>query len=110
MSEIKEQASVYASYSSLAFLVSVSVDDAEVQATALSIATRLANGAPSATRWTKYALNNWLRQAGPTFDAWLALEMFRFGGAEVREGVKSFREKRAPEFPLDSPVSPTPRD
>jgi len=87
-------------------LVSVAVDDAEVQETALSIAVRLANGAPSATRWTKYALNNWLRQAGPTFDASLALEMFGFGGAEVREGVKSFREKRAPEFPVDTPVSP----
>ncbi|VWB34299.1 enoyl-CoA hydratase/isomerase family protein [Burkholderia lata] len=87
-------------------LVSVAVDDAEVQETALSIAVRLANGAPSATRWTKYALNNWLRQAGPTFDASLALEMFGFGGAEVREGVKSFREKRAPEFPVTTPVSP----
>lgn len=88
-------------------LVSVAVDDADVQETALSIAVRLVNGAPSATRWTKYALNNWLRQAGPTFDASLALEMLGFGGAEVREGVKSFREKRAPEFPLETPVSPT---
>jgi enoyl-CoA hydratase len=87
-------------------LVSVAVDDAEVQGTALSIATRLANGAPSATRWTKYALNNWLRQAGPTFDASLALEMFGFGGSEVREGVASFREKRAPEFPVSTAVSP----
>lgn len=87
-------------------LVSVAVDDAEVQDTALSIATRLANGAPSATRWTKYALNNWLRQAGPIFDTSLALEMLGFGGAEVREGVSALREKRAPEFPVDSPVSP----
>ncbi|AOR72845.1 enoyl-CoA hydratase [Burkholderia stabilis] len=90
-------------------LVSVAVDDADVQQTALSIAIRLVNGAPSATRWTKYALNNWLRQAGPTFDASLALEMLGFGGEEVREGVKSFREKRAPEFPIDTPVSPTRR-
>jgi enoyl-CoA hydratase len=87
-------------------LVSLAVDDAEVQDTAVSIATRLANAAPSATRWTKYALNNWLRQAGPTFDASLALEMLGFGGAEVREGVASFREKRAPVFPAGTPVSP----
>ncbi|MBZ5790640.1 enoyl-CoA hydratase/isomerase family protein [Burkholderia contaminans] len=91
-------------------LVSVAVDDADVQQTALSIAIRLVHGAPSATRWTKYALNNWLRQAGPTFDASLALEMLGFGGEEVREGVKSFREKRAPEFPIDTPVSPTRRE
>jgi enoyl-CoA hydratase len=87
-------------------LVALAVDDAELQETALSIATRLVNGAPSAVRLTKYALNNWLRQAGPTFDASLALEMLGFGGAEVREGVASFREKRAPQFPLDTPVSP----
>ncbi|MBB5406400.1 enoyl-CoA hydratase [Paraburkholderia sp. WC7.3g] len=87
-------------------LVSVAVDDADVQEMALSIATRLVSGAPSATRWTKYALNNWLRQAGPIFDASLALEMLGFGGAEVCEGVKSFREKRVPEFPVDTPVSP----
>ncbi|WP_042877255.1 enoyl-CoA hydratase/isomerase family protein [Cupriavidus necator] len=80
-------------------LVSLAVDEAELQDTAVSIATRLANGAPSAIRWTKYALNNWLRQAGPTFDASLALEMFGFGGPEVKEGVASFREKRIPVFP-----------
>jgi enoyl-CoA hydratase len=88
-------------------LVSLAVDDDEVQQTALSIATRLAACAPSATRWTKYALNNWLRQAGPIFDASLALEMLGFGGAEVREGVASFREKRAPAFAFETPVSPT---
>ncbi|WP_444634751.1 enoyl-CoA hydratase/isomerase family protein [Cupriavidus oxalaticus] len=80
-------------------LVSLAVDEAELQDTAVSIATRLANGAPSAIRWTKYSLNNWLRQAGPTFDASLALEMFGFGGPEVKEGVASFRDKRAPVFP-----------
>lgn len=80
-------------------LVSLAVDEADLQDTAVSIATRLANGAPSAIRWTKYALNNWLRQAGPTFDASLALEMFGFGGPEVKEGVASFREKRIPVFP-----------
>lgn len=85
-------------------LVSVAVDDAEVQDAALAIAKRLADGAPSAIRWTKYAMNNWLRQAGPIFDASLALEMFGFGGPEVKEGVASFREKRAPVFSQDTLV------
>ncbi|MCO5397864.1 enoyl-CoA hydratase/isomerase family protein [Ralstonia soli] len=85
-------------------LISLAVEEAELQDTALSIATRLAAGAPSAIRWTKYALNNWLRQAGPIFDASLALEMFGFGGPEVKEGVASFREKRAPVFSQNTPV------
>src|SRR5207245_9257968 len=49
-------------------LISLAVDDAELDAKALAIATRLAEGAPNAIRWTKYALNNWLRAAGPIFD------------------------------------------
>lgn len=85
-------------------LVSLCVEDAELQDKALEVATRLANGAQSAIRWTKYALNNWLRQAGPTFDASLALEMLGFGGSEVKEGLASYREKRGPQFPEDSGV------
>jgi len=79
-------------------LVALAVDEEELQERALSLAVRLAAGAPSAMRWTKYALNNWLRQAGPIFDASLALEMLGFGGPEVREGLASFRERRAPDF------------
>ena len=57
-----------------------------------------AAGAPTAIRWTKYALNNWLRQAGPTFDSSLALEFMGFAGDEVREGLAALREKREPRF------------
>ncbi|WP_137163977.1 enoyl-CoA hydratase/isomerase family protein [Pseudomonas asiatica] len=80
-------------------LVSLCVDSEQLQARALDVATRLAEGAQSAIRWTKYSLNNWLRQAGPIFDASLALEMLGFGGEEVKEGVRAHREKRAPKFP-----------
>ncbi len=85
-------------------LVSLSVPDSELDAKALEIATRLAEGAPSAIRWTKYAMNNWLRMMGPTFDASLALEFLGFTGAEAREGLASFKERRRPKFDPGSPV------
>ena len=59
-------------------LVSQCVDDEKVYETALAVANRLAKGSPSAIRWTKYALNNWLRIAGPIFDTSTALEFLGF--------------------------------
>jgi len=85
-------------------LVSLCVEDDALDETALEIAAKLARGAPSAIRLTKYALNNWLRLAGPSFDASLALEFLGWTGEEVREGIASLREKRKPDFPKDSPV------
>ena len=84
-------------------LVSLCVDESELQAKALEVARRLTRGSQPALRWTKYSLNNWLRMAGPTFDTSLALEMLGFSGPDVREGAKSLREKRAPTFDPDSP-------
>jgi enoyl-CoA hydratase len=83
-------------------LVSLAVDDPELDTKAVEIATRLAEGAQSAIRWTKFALNNWLRQAGPIFDNSLALEFLGFSGPDVREGLASHLEKRKPAFPPDS--------
>ena len=80
-------------------LVSLCVPGGKLMETAWDIATRLAQGSQPAIRWTKRALNNWLRQAGPIFDQSLALEMLSFMGPDVREGVRAIREKRAPEFP-----------
>ena len=85
-------------------LISLTVDDAELDARAVAVATRLAEGAQSAIRWTKYSINNWLRQMGPTFDASLALEFMGFSGPEVKEGLASHREKRRPVFPEDTPL------
>ena len=79
-------------------LISLTVDDEELDDKALEVATRLSKGAPSAIRWTKNALNNWFRMAGPSFDASVAYEMLGLTGPEVREGVASHREKRAPNF------------
>ena len=82
-------------------LVSLTCEEAELQAKALEVARKLAAGAQTALRWTKYSLNNWLRLAGPTFDASLALEMLGFTGPEAKEGIASHREKRKPSFPSE---------
>jgi enoyl-CoA hydratase len=79
-------------------LVSLAVDESELLPKAVEVANRLAHGSQTAIRWTKYALNNWLRSAGPTFDASLALEFMGFSGPDVQEGVKSLRERRVPDF------------
>lgn len=85
-------------------LVSLVVDDDELQDRAVAVAKRLTAGAPNAIRLTKHALNNWYRAMGPTFDASLALEMLGFAGDEPKEGVASLREKRDPKFSPDSPL------
>ena len=80
-------------------LVALACEESELQAKALEVARKLAAGAQTALRWTKYSLNNWLRMAGPAFDASLALEVLGFTGPEAKEGVASHRERRKPEFP-----------
>jgi enoyl-CoA hydratase len=82
-------------------LVSLAVPDEEVQTRAMDVAVRLAEGAPNAIRWTKYALNNWLRAAGPIFDASLGMEFLGFSGHELPEGTAALREKRKPNFSRD---------
>ena len=80
-------------------LVSMTCEEQELEQKALETARKLAAGAQTALRWTKYSLNNWLRMAGPAFDASLALEILGFTGPEAKEGVASHREKRKPSFP-----------
>ncbi len=79
-------------------LVSLAVYEDKLLDKAYEVAEKLANGSQTAIRWTKYALNNWLRQAGPSFDTSLALEFMGFAGPDVNEGVASLRERRAPRF------------
>jgi enoyl-CoA hydratase len=80
-------------------LVSLVCDEKDLQKTSLEVARKIAGGAQSAIRWTKYSLNNWLRMAGPAFDASLALEVLGFTGPEVKEGIAALKEKRPPKFP-----------
>ena len=79
-------------------LISLAVEEEDLPKKAYDVADRLANGSQTALRWTKYALNNWLRQAGPSFDASLALEFMGFAGPDVKEGLASLRDRRPPQF------------
>jgi enoyl-CoA hydratase len=79
-------------------LVSRAVPGDEVLPTALSVAERLALGPRDATRLTKRALNHWLRQALPNFEASLAYEMLNFLGPDAAEGLAALQEKRRPNF------------
>jgi len=82
-------------------LVALAVPDAKVQGTAIDTARTLAAGSATAIRWTKHALNNWLRLAGPSFDTSLALEFLGFKLADVREGLAAARAKRPAQFERD---------
>ncbi len=79
-------------------LVSLCVDDDQVQDRALEVATQLARGAQSAIRYTKHTLNHWYRAQSAIFDASVAYEMFGFAGPDAREGLASLTEKRDPQF------------
>ena len=69
-------------------LIALAVDDADLHARALEVATRLAALPPEATRLTKRALNGWYRMAQPIFEQAAAYEAFGFAGDTVRSIVQ----------------------
>src|SRR5579862_1475346 len=77
-------------------LVTRCVPDDQVLAEALAVAGTLAAQSTTAVQWTKRVMNQWLRQALPTFGESVALEMLGFLGPDVREGVAALRERRPP--------------
>jgi enoyl-CoA hydratase len=79
-------------------LVSVCVDDDQVQERAMAVAVQLAEGAQMAIRWTKHTLNHWYREQAAVLDASLAYEFLGFHGTDAREGLTSHTEKRPPIF------------
>lgn len=85
-------------------LISMALPDAEVEAKAIEVASRLAESAPAALRWTKHTLNHWLRQAVPIFEASLALEFIGFAGPEGIEGIDAFLQKRPASFSQHTPI------
>jgi enoyl-CoA hydratase len=80
-------------------LVSLCVPADKLMDKAMEVARKLARGPQQAVRFTKRSLNNWLRVAGPAFDASLAMEMINFFSADLSEGVAALQEKRQPSFP-----------
>jgi enoyl-CoA hydratase len=80
-------------------LVSRALPAEQVLPEALAIAERLALGPRQATLLTKRALNHWLRQALPGFEASLAYEMLNFLGPDAAEGLAALRERRPANFP-----------
>lgn len=80
-------------------LVSLCRPRDEVLPKALEVADKLGTGPQWALRWTKRSLNHWIRTATPIFESSLAFEMLNFFDADVVEGAKAIREKRAPVFP-----------
>ncbi|MGB6310502.1 MAG: enoyl-CoA hydratase/isomerase family protein [Steroidobacteraceae bacterium] len=87
-------------------LIAMAVPDDKVLDTAFETARVLAASSATAIRWTKHALNNWLRMAGPNFDTSLALEFLGFRLSDVREGLAAAREKRRPDFGQGTPEQP----
>lgn len=80
-------------------LVSLCVPSDQLMDKAFEVARKLARGPQQAARFTKRALNNWLKMFGPAFDASLAMEMLGFFSADVAEGTAAVKEKRQPVFP-----------
>lgn len=80
-------------------LVSQAVPKEDVLTTALQIADELAAGPQLAIRWTKRALNGWLRQALPIFEHSAALERLSFMHPDALEGLAALIERRKPDFP-----------
>jgi len=79
-------------------LVAQCVEDAALLPRARELALRLARSSPTAVRWTKHALNHWLRMALPAFDSSAAMEFLSFSGPDAQEGIAAVRQRREPKF------------
>jgi enoyl-CoA hydratase len=77
-------------------LVARCVPNEDVYSTALQVARKLSSSSATAIRWTKHALNNWLRQAGPNFDTSLALEFLGFRLSDAKAGLEAVRNRSKP--------------
>jgi enoyl-CoA hydratase/carnithine racemase len=80
-------------------MVNYAVAPEQVMAKARELAQELADGPTYAIRWSKLAVNKWLKQqANLILDASLAYEMLTFTTEDHREAARAFVEKRKPNF------------
>jgi enoyl-CoA hydratase len=80
-------------------MVNYAVAPEQVMAKARELAQELADGPTYAIRWSKLAVNKWLKQqANLILDASLAYEMVTFTTEDHREAARAFVEKRKPNF------------
>jgi enoyl-CoA hydratase len=80
-------------------MVNYAVAPEQVMAKARELAQELADGPTWAIRWSKLAVNKWLKeQANLIMDTGLAYEMMTFKTKDHEEAVKAFVEKRKPNF------------
>jgi enoyl-CoA hydratase len=54
-------------------------------------------------RWTKRALNGWVRQQAPLFEHSVALEMLTTYGSDMRDAMKAIHAGQKPEFSTVQP-------
>ncbi|HTT78020.1 MAG TPA: enoyl-CoA hydratase-related protein [Candidatus Binataceae bacterium] len=80
-------------------MVNYAVPPEQVMAKARELAQELADGPTWAIRWSKLAVNKWLKdQANLIMDAGLAYEMMTFNTGDHKEAVSAFVEKRKPNY------------
>jgi enoyl-CoA hydratase len=80
-------------------MVNYAVPPEEVMTKARALAQELADGPTWAIRWSKLAVNKWLKeQANLIMDSGLAYEMVTLKAKDHKEAIKAFMEKRKPNF------------
>ena len=80
-------------------LVNHVVPAAEVMDAALKMAEELNALPPLAVRWTKLAVNKWIKhQLNLILDASIAYEMLSINSRDHHEAAKAFIEKRPPVY------------
>ena len=80
-------------------LVNYAVAEEEVVPKARELVQRLADGPTWAIRWSKLAVNKWLKQqANLIMDAGLAYEAVTLTAQDHKEALQALREKRKPNY------------